>query len=140
VPGWTCPECRRSFGRRNQSHECAPGLSLADYFAVGAGFERPIYEAVNAHLAAVGEVQVEFVSVGIFFKRSRTFVELRPKRDRVVLSFLLSRPLAHPRIVKTWRGSGQRSAYFVNLRSAEEVDDELRDWLTEAYLSSPENT
>jgi hypothetical protein len=113
-------------------------LSQAEYFATGAAFERLIYDAVDAHLAAVGEVHVEFVSVGIFFKRSRTFAELRPKRDRIVLSFLLSRPLAHPRIVKTWRGSGQRAAYFVNLKAADDVDDDVRDWLTEAYLSSPE--
>jgi hypothetical protein len=113
-------------------------MSLGDYFATGAAFERPIFDAVHGHLAAVGEVHVEFVSVGIFFKRLRTFAELRPKRDRVVLSFLLSRPLAHPKIVRTWRGTGQRSAYFVNLRTADDLDDELRDWLTEAYLSSPE--
>lgn len=138
MPGWTCPECQRAFGRRNQSHECAPGLSLDEYFSTRAAFERPIYEAVDAHLAMVGTVHVEFVSVGIFFKRSRTFVELRPKRDRVVLSFLLSRPLAHPRIVKTWRGSGQRAAYWVNLRTPDDVDDDVRDWLTESYFASPE--
>jgi hypothetical protein len=69
---WTCPECRRGFGRRNQSHTCAPAMSLE-----------------------------------------------------------------HSRIVKTWRGPGQRSAYFVDLRAAEDVDDDVRDWLTEAYLTSP---
>ena len=26
---------------------------------------------------------------------------------------------------------------FVDLRHPDEVDEELRDWLTEAYLSSP---
>jgi hypothetical protein len=39
--------------------------------------------------------------------------------------------------VKTWRGTGQRSAYFVDLRDAQDVDDDVRDWLTEAYLASP---
>jgi len=28
-------------------------------------------------------------------------------------------------------------AYFVDLRQPEEVDDDVRDWLTEAYLASP---
>jgi hypothetical protein len=137
VDGWTCPECGRQFGRRNQSHECAPALSLEDYFATSRPMERPIFQAVVEHLETVGALRVEAVMVGILFKRQRTFAELRPKRDRVVLSVLLSRPLQHARIVKTWHGAGQRTAYFVDLRTPAEVDDEVRDWLTEAYLSSP---
>src|SRR5258708_28582714 len=46
------------------------------------------------------------------FKRQRTFAELRPKRDRVALSVLLSRPLQDARIVKTWVGPGLRRAYL----------------------------
>ena len=138
VAGWTCPECQRSFGRRNQSHLCAPGLTLDEYFAVGPAFEKPIFEAVAEHLEAVGAVHVEPVSVGIFFKRLRTFAELRPKRDRVVLSILLSRRLQHPKIARSYQGSGSRNAYFVNLYTPADVDEDVRGWLTEAYLSSPE--
>jgi hypothetical protein len=137
VAGWTCTECGRQFGRRNQSHECAPAMSLEDYFATSRARERPIFEAVLEHLETVGPLHVEALMVGIFFKRQRTFAELRPKRDRVVLSLLLSRPLQDARIVKTWVGPGLRRAYFVDLRDPAEVDDDLRDWLTEAYLSSP---
>ena len=115
VAGWTCPECQRRFGRRNQSHLCAPGLTLDEYFAVGPAFEKPIFEAVAEHLESVGAVHVEPVSVGIFFKRLRTFAELRPKRDRVVLSILLSRRLQHPKIARSYQGSGLRNAYFVDL-------------------------
>jgi hypothetical protein len=76
--------------------------------------------------------------VGIFFKRARTFAELRPRRDRVVLSFWLSRRLlGHPRIAKTVRGTGERAAYFIDLRDPADVDDQVRDWLTEAYFASP---
>jgi hypothetical protein len=107
------------------------------YFATRPDWERPIFEAVREHLDTVGDVRVEAVGVGIFFKRSRTFAELRPKRDRLVLSVLLSRRLQHPRIVRRWEGAGLRAAYFVDLRTPADVDDEIRDWLTEAYLASP---
>jgi hypothetical protein len=143
VPIWTCPECGRQFGRRGQSHECAPALSLEEYFSTGEPLERAVYEAVRAHLEGLTPLTVEFVSVGIFFKRARTFAELRPKRDRkrrlrVELSFLVSRALRHPRFARTWRGTGARSACFVDLYDAREVDDEVRDWLIEAYLASPD--
>jgi len=113
-------------------------MTLDAYFATSRQeVERPIFEAVFAHLESVGPLRVEAVQVGILFKRQRTFAELRPRRDRVVLSVLLSRPLQDARIVKTWVGPGLRRAYFIDLRDPDEVDDELRDWLTEAYLSSP---
>jgi hypothetical protein len=134
---WLCPECKRQFGRRNQSHECAPAMSLEDYFSSGPAFERPIFEAVLEQLRDLDPLHVEAVSVGIFFKRARTFAELRPKRDRVVLSLWLSRRLDHPRIRRTVRGTGERAAYFIDLRAPADVDDQLGDWLTEAYLASP---
>ena len=135
--GWTCPECQRLFGRRNQSHQCTPATTVDDYYAGRPTWERPIFEAVLDHVQTVGDVRVEAVEVGIFFKRSRTFAELRPRRDRLRLSVLLSRRLRHARVVKRWEGTGLRSAYFFDLRSPVAVDDELRDWLTEAYLASP---
>jgi hypothetical protein len=140
--GWRCPECQRQFGRRNQSHECAPGLSFDEYFSTGSQLERQIFDTVYAHLNSVGPLSVEFLSVGIFFKRVRTFAELRPKRDRarrarIELSILLSRVLKDPRVARTWRGPGVRSAYFIDLYDATEVDDVIRDWLTEAYAASP---
>jgi hypothetical protein len=112
-------------------------MSIDEYFATGSAFERPIYDAVFAHLDSVGPLYVEFVSVGIFFKRLRTFAELRPARDRVVLSVLLSRIVKHPRITRTLKGSGQRFAYFINLYAPRDVDDDIRDWLSEAYAASP---
>jgi hypothetical protein len=112
-------------------------MSVDDYFAERPTWERPIFEEVLDHLEMVGEVRVEAVTVGIFFKRLRTFAEIRPRKGRVTLSVLLSRRLRHPKIVKRYEGSGTRGAYFVDLRQPEDVDDEVRDWLTEAYLASP---
>jgi len=33
--GWTCPEWGRVIGRTGQGHDCAPGLSLDEYFETG---------------------------------------------------------------------------------------------------------
>ncbi len=75
---WICPKCQRQFGRTKQSHECSPAMTLEEYFSTGPERERPIFEVVRAHLESLGPVHIEPVSVGIFFKRNRTFVELRP--------------------------------------------------------------
>ena len=38
---------------------------------------------------------------------------------------------------RPWVGPALRRAYFIDLHAPAEVDEEVRDWLTEAYLSSP---
>jgi hypothetical protein len=112
-------------------------MSLEEYFSTGPPHERPIFEAVMRHLAMVGSVHVEPVSVGIFLKRARTFAELRPMQRWVALSFSLPRRVRHPRITRKVVPYHGRYYHVANLRTPEDFDDVLRDWLTEAYLNSP---
>ena len=132
---WECPDCRRRFGRRGQSHECAPAMTLDDYFLTGPPRERPIFDAVIAHLETLGDVHVEPVSVGIFLKRSRGFAQLRPKVNWIELSFGLSRTITHPKITRVMRASDTRTYHCVRLREPSDVDADVQDWLTEAYLA-----
>jgi hypothetical protein len=138
MPSWTCPDCGRMFGRQGQGHECAPAMTLEEYFSTGPERERPIFRVVAAHLQSLGPVHIEPVSVGIFFKRSRTFVELRPMRNWVALSFMLPRVVIDARIARKVIGGGRRYYHVVNLRGPEDVDEEVKAWLTESFLSVPE--
>jgi hypothetical protein len=110
-------------------------MSLDDYFATGPPWERPIFDAVRAHLETLGAVHVEPVAVGIFFKRGRTFVQLRPMQRWEALGFLLPRVVAHPRLARKVQGSGSRQYHVVNLRGPDDIDALVRGWLTEAYLA-----
>ena len=80
---------------------------------------------------------IEFVQVGIFFKRARTFAELRPQTKRIVLSVLLSRLVRDERISRVLTVSGLRTLHYIPLHSAEDVDEAVCDWITESYLDSP---
>jgi hypothetical protein len=113
-------------------------MSVEEYFATGPERERPIFEAVLAHVESVGPVHVEPVSVGIFLKRARTFAELRPMARWVALWFPSGSALDHPRIARRLAVSGGRIWYAVNLREPADVDQQVCDWLTEAYLLTPE--
>jgi hypothetical protein len=135
VPIWVCPKCQRQFARKGQGHECSPAMTLEEYFSTGPPFERPIFDAVMAGLDdRVGPIHVEPVSVGIFLKRARGFCELRPKTRWVAVGFGMPRTLQSHRlsrkVVDSW--------HVVNVRTPEEVDDQLLDWLAEAYFASPE--
>lgn len=130
---WSCPACGREFARP-RSHVCAPALSVDDYFARRPPEERAIYEAVRSHLEGLGPVIVEPVNVGIFFKGRSNFVEIRPKNRWVDVTFGLNRVLGSPRISRTMRSKTARTYYAVRVTTAEDIDDELKAWLTESYF------
>lgn len=133
---WTCPECCRRFGVVGQGHDCSPALTLDEYFATGPAHERPVFDAVHAHLATLGDVYVEPVSVGIFFKRGRTFAQLRPMTRWVALSLVLPHVVHDRRIARKVQSQGSRHHHVVNLRHPGEVDETVRAWLTEAFLDA----
>jgi hypothetical protein len=110
-------------------------MTLADYLATGPDHERPIVEAVLAHVETLDDVHVEPVSVGIFLKRRTTFAELRPMTRWEALSLGLPRLVRDARISRKPIEYGHRWYHVVNLRHPDEVDDQVRGWLTEAYAA-----
>ena len=56
----------------------------------------------------------------------------------VASSFGLPRTVHHPLITRKVIEYNGRYHHVVNLRSADDLDDDIRDWLTEAYFASPE--
>jgi hypothetical protein len=122
VPRWTCPECEREFDRARRSHVCVPGCTVDDTFR-GREWQRPIYEQIVDFVRGLGPVHVDAVGVGVFLKRQRKLAEIRPKVR--ALSVTVWRPDV------TARHAWQKK----NLTDVTQVDDELRDWLTEAYVN-----
>lgn len=95
------------------------------------------YQAVLSALHEIGDIVVDPVSIGILVKRRGTFCELRPRKSAVELSFKLNDEVRHPRIRRRVKASVHRTAHFVWLGSPDEVDDQVRAWLAEAWLASP---
>ena len=134
---WTCPACSREFARRGQGHECAPALTVEEYFAGAPPFERPVFAAVDDHLRAVGDPHYEFLAVGVFVKRDGvTFAQLRTMTRWVALNLWLPRLVQDPRISRKPIRSGTRVVHVVNVATSEQVDDVVRDWLVEAWSTA----
>lgn len=138
MTGWTCPNCGRLFGRSGQSHDCAPGLTLEQYFSSGPAHERPVFDAVMKHLTSVGPFHADIVSVGIFLKNPRKFAELRPMQHWVAVSFSLGRRAHHPLITRKVISYGDKYWHVANVAVPADVDEALCELLTEAYeLTAP---
>jgi hypothetical protein len=110
-------------------------MSVDDYFAGRPPGDRSVFEAVLGCLAGLDSVIVEPVSIGILFKRRRTFAELRPRRVGLALNFGAPQRLNHDRIARTTRmaANSRRFWHGVNIVEPGDVDETVRDWLREAY-------
>ena len=136
---WTCSDCGRTFHRARQSHVCEPATTVDAWFERRPPADRKICDAVVRHLRKLGPLTVEAVEVGILIKRGRTFCELRPRREGLMLSIILPRVARDARVTRVIEISGERVAHFVHLRSAKDVDAQLRSWLTEGYACAAIN-
>jgi hypothetical protein len=108
-------------------------MTLEEYFSTGPAHERPVFDAVRTFVETLGPVHIEPVSVGIFIKKSGSFLELRPMTRWVALSFPLPHRVDHPRIARKPYVGATRIYHVVNLREPADLTDEVKCWLTESY-------
>jgi hypothetical protein len=138
VTRWQCPRCDREFGAARQSHTCVPGGTVDDTFASHPPAQRAIYDAIIGYLRSLGPVHEDAVTVGVFLKRDRKLAEVRPRSRDVALGIYLPYPVAHPRISRVIRVGGTRVVHQMVLRTVDDVDDEVRGWLAQAFEHASE--
>lgn len=109
-------------------------MDLDEYFSTGPDFERPVFEAVRAHMQSLDpDIWFEPVSVGIFFKRRTSFLQLRTMTKWVAVCFNLDHKLTTKRLSRKVVEHSGRCFHVVNVTDASAVDGPLLDWLTEAW-------
>jgi Domain of unknown function (DUF5655) len=110
-----------------------PGSTVDATFAGRPPAQRAIYDAIEAHVRSLGPVHADAVSVGVFLKNKGTFAEVRPKSRWLSLELAFPYPMTSPRFTRVLRASAVRTIHVVRLTEVDDVDDEVRDWLTAAY-------
>lgn len=118
---------------------CRPGLTLEEYFAGARPEAKPIFDVINQHLETLdGDLIVDPLSKKILFKNGPTICILDSMTKWVALGFTLRRKLSSPRLSRKVTDYQGKYYHVVNLTDAEQVDDELLEWLTEAFYQEDE--
>ena len=117
-------------------------MTLDDFFA-GQPDSRQIFEALRTAVDALGPVEVRVTKSQVAFRRRRPFAwawmpgaYLHGKHAPLVLTLSLRRRDLSPRwkeVVEPYPG---RFTHHLELRSAAEIDDEVRAWLQEAWAAA----
>jgi hypothetical protein len=132
---WTCPECGHRFRWRNQAHSCTT-YTVEDHLRDKALAVVELYRTIEAAALELGpDVAVEAVKTRIAFRARMRFAALVVQKRGLRCHVVLRRVLPHPRFLRIESVRTQHVHSF-RIDRLEDVDDDVRDWLAEAYEAS----
>jgi hypothetical protein len=131
-PLWRCPKCRRPFANRNQSHACGRH-TLAQHFRGKPPAIRTLFDGVAAAVRAIGPVRVLPEKTRIAFQVRMSFAQITPRQRWIDGHVVLARRLDSPRFRRVETFSPRNHLHAFRIRTLDDIDDEFRAWLREAY-------
>ena len=129
---WRCPDCRRQFANRNQSHACGR-YTLASHFAGKAKAVRIIFDKLLSLAKRNGPVIVLPEKTRIAFQVRMSFAAFVIRQNWVDSHVVLARRLANPRFRRIESFSPRNHLHAFRFTSVNEIDDEVAAWFAEAY-------
>jgi hypothetical protein len=129
---WRCPNCRRQFANRNQSHACRRS-TLGSHFAGKPPKVRVIFDKLRALAKKNGPLTVLPEKTRIAFHVRMSFAAFVIRRNWVDGHVVLARRLENPRFRRIESFSPRNHLHAFRFENLEEIDAEVAAWLAEAY-------
>jgi hypothetical protein len=132
---WTCPRCGNAFVHRNASHSCV-SVPLDSHFDGRAPHVRELFDDFVAACSEHVPVRIVSSKTRIALMDRVRFASVMPRKAYLRCGLWLARPVESPRVVRLDR-YGERIFYvWFELRTPQDIDDEVRGWIAEAALSA----
>ena len=129
---WRCPTCGQTFTSRNLPHSCEV-VPLERHFE-GREAMRPVFDAFLAAAEENGPVTVNATKSRITLQAEMRFAAVEPRTANLNAHVVLGRPRESPRFTSVEHVPPRYYVHRFRLQRPEDVDDEVREWLAEAYF------
>ena len=130
---WTCPDCKRVFARNKQAHSCK-SYDLDPLFAKSNQGVRDLYDHLLLLVSKFGPIDVRVGTFSISIRNLSTFVEIIPERNHMTITFIRDEKLDEFPIYQSYQRSKHRCSNLIKVESKDEIDEQLINWLNDAYL------
>jgi hypothetical protein len=97
---------------------------------------RALYDELISLLRKFGPVQEDPKKTSIHLNRKSALAGVETRKDGLLLNIKSDHPIKSQRIEKTEQVSAKRFHHRVRISSPEDLDEQLKTWLKEAYLLS----
>lgn len=129
---WKCPKCGREFNKEKQSHSCVV-YPIKNHFKDKEKGQHLFELLVKKIEKEIGEVKIESLPCCIHFVSSYTFSGVWISNDKIRIDFRVDYQLKSKRVVKEVRLSKNRTIYYIDIESEEDIDKELLKWIKDSY-------
>ena len=94
----------------------------------------PLYKAVEDKICEeFAEVKIKVQKTQISFSNKYNFAFVSLSGKRVILTFGLGRQVVHPKIAVSTEPYPRRWTHHVFIQTTEDVDEQVMEWIKEAY-------
>ncbi|MFL5297277.1 MAG: DUF5655 domain-containing protein [Phenylobacterium sp.] len=94
---------------------------------------RAVYRELVAAALALGPIAIETKKTCVHLARSSAFAGAHPRKGAILVTLKMDRALETPRARKLEQASKHRWHCDLLLGSPDEIDQEFRGWLRDAY-------
>lgn len=130
---WKCNNCHRSFAKVNQSHSCVV-YPLDEHFKNKEN-QRDLFNAYLEFVRKnVGEFKTEALPCCIHLVSTFTFSAAWILKDKIRIDFATSNKIDNERIYHVEQPSTNRYIHYLEISTENDLDEELANWLKQAYL------
>jgi hypothetical protein len=114
----------------------AATYSVSDHFVNKDPSVRSLYDQLVSLLRTFGPIEEDPKKTSIHLNRKSALAGVETRKDCLLLNIKSDHQIKNPRIEKTEQISAKRFHHKVRVSSPQDVDEELKSWLKEAYLLS----
>ena len=114
----------------------AETFSINDHFANKDPRVRALYDQLVSLLRTFGPVEEDPKKTSIHLNRKSALAGVETRKDYLLLNIKADHPIQNPRVVKAEQVSAKRFHHKIRISSPNDLDEELKTWLKEAYILS----
>jgi hypothetical protein len=110
--------------------------SVKDHFVNKDPAVRALYDQLVVLLRTFGPIEEDPKKTSIHLNRKSALAGVETRKDGLLLNIKSDHPIKNPRVLKAEQISSKRFHHKVRISSPNDFDEELKNWLKEAYTLS----
>ena len=119
-----------------EARTVAQVYSVSDHFVNKEPGVRTLYDRLVSLVRTFGPVEEDPKKTSIHLNRKSALAGVETRRNNFLLTIKSDHPIKSPRVEKVEKISSKRFYHKVRISSPDDFDEELKNWLQEAYALS----
>ena len=132
---WICPNCGRNFARKNQSHSCELFSIKEHHLKKATPLTIQLYNKFVSIFQDFDPILIEPLKNIIAIKKNSQFLTIQIQKMALKIIFRSHTLFSSPRLI-LMPVQEKLNYYRFKIQKMDEIDEELTDWMHQAYMEN----